>query len=108
MKIVGLRRDQGSEGQGFGSQGIKRGDLVLNLEATMEFEKGFLGDDEAVFFENISADEGIGDAGFIFEADKKMAFGGGGTLAADDKTGDGDELFGTAADKVGSTPYFIG
>lgn len=61
-----------------------------DLEATFDEEEGLGGDEELVLMEGVAWDEEVGDAGFVFEGDEAVAFGGGGALAADDHPGDGD------------------
>ena len=70
----------------------------------MEEEEGFLGDDEAVFLKGGGGDEGVGDAGLIFEADEEMTFRGAGALAADDLASEGEPLSVFAAKQIAGTP----
>ena len=44
-----------------------------------------------MLFKQGGRDDGVGDAGFIFETEKGEAFGGGRALAADDAAGDTDD-----------------
>lgn len=47
------------------------------------------GDGETVVLKGVARDEEVGDAGFVLEGNEAMAFGGAGTLTADDEAGDG-------------------
>lgn len=78
--------------------------IFAGLEPAGDFKEGFLGDDEAQFLEKLGANDGVGDAGFIFEADEDKSFGGAGALTADDIARDGDDLSFTAFHQVDGTP----
>jgi len=84
--------EEGVVFEGFDVGGVDGDDAVDVLETAVEDEEGLLRDDLAVFFEGGGGDEGVGDAGFVFEADEEVAFGGAGALAADDEAGDAELL----------------
>lgn len=63
-------------------------DALSVLDDSGDFEEGLTGYEEAVVFKELWPDDCVGDSGFIFKADKDDAFGGGGSLAADDSAGD--------------------
>ena len=54
------------------------------LDFAVDGEEQFLGNGEAPLFEELRGNDGIGDAGFIFEADEDKSLGGAGSLAAND------------------------
>jgi len=72
--------------------GLEVDGAAFVLEGAFEDEEAFLGDGEAVFFEEIRIKDGVGDAGFVLQTDEDDAFGGAGALAADDEAGDADGL----------------
>ena len=92
MEVVGDGADGGVVGDGFYLLGVDGGDVVGDLDAASDLEEAFLADDEAQALEGFAGDEGVGDAGLVFEADEHVAAGGAGALAADDQSGDGDDL----------------
>src|SRR5215469_6210949 len=61
---------------------------VLVLQDAFDGEKTLAGQEQAVLVEEIGADDGVGDSGFIFEADENESFGGAGALAGDDAASD--------------------
>ncbi len=91
MEVVG--EGGGLEGfvaEGEDAVGEEAGGAFGVLELAVDLQEGFLGDDEAVAFEEGGGDEDVGDAGFIFEADEAVAFGCAGALAADDHADDSE------------------
>ena len=72
-------------GEGLDGVGVDGGLAAFgDLEAAFDEEEGLGGDEQLVLVEGVAGDEEVGDAGFVFEGDETMAFGGGGALAADD------------------------
>ena len=93
MKIVAGGVDVCGKGKRFHRRSVEGMSVAFaDLHASVAKEKLFGGDDEAVFVEGVAGDEEVGDAGFVFEGDEAVAFGGAGALAADDLAGDGDVL----------------
>ena len=76
----------------FDVAGLDDVNAVGGLEAAFDEEEAFLGDDEPQFFEELWSDDGVGDAGFVFEADENEPFGGAGALATDHVARDADDL----------------
>ena len=79
-------------------------DAFLLLESAPDFEEGLLGDEEPFGLEEGGLDEGVGDAGFIFETDETVPFGRAGALSADDHADEGDALTGRGVHEIGSGP----
>ena len=78
-------------GKGFDVGDVDGGLVAFgDLEPAMTEEEGLGGDGELVLLEGVAGDEEVGDAGFVFEGDEAVAFGGGRALAADDHAGDAD------------------
>lgn len=92
VKVVADASGQIIGTEGFDFPGLDVDHAVLVLEATEDTEERFLHDDEAEFLEELGIDDDVGDAGFVFEADEDDAFGGAGTLAANDGPGDSQGL----------------
>ena len=98
---MGDRCAEGVVGQGIDAAGLDHGGSAGVLDFAVNGEEGFLGDGEASLFEELRGNDGVGDAGFIFEADEDESFRGAGSLAADDQSGDANVLSisATAADR---------
>ncbi len=89
VEVVGAGGEGGGEGEGVEGGGVEGGLSAFgDLEAAVAEEEAFGGDGEAVALEGVAGDEEVGDAGFVLEGDEAVAFGGAGTLAADDEAGD--------------------
>ena len=92
MKIMGVAAGELAVGEGFDFFGFNDHDVVGVLDLAFDDEKVFLRDEEALFFEELRRDDGVGDAGFVFEADEDKTFGGAGSLTANDVAGDANAL----------------
>ena len=90
--------------EAFDVAGLDNVHAVSGLEAAFDEKKTFLGDGEAKFFEELRRDDGVGDAGFVFEADENEAFGGAWALAANDVAGDANDLAVLALRKIDGAP----
>lgn len=102
MVVVGLRFG-GGDSQRQNARGFDGNDVVLILQQAFDAEEFFAIDDEAVFFVEIRADDDVGDAGFVLEAQKDKTLGGAGTLAGNHATGhDGERAVGNAAQIAGA------
>ncbi len=83
MEVVGTGVEGGGEGEGLDGGGVEGGLAAFgDLEAAAAEEKSFGGDGEAVLLEGVAGDEEVGDAGFVFEGNETVAFGGAGPMAA--------------------------
>ena len=92
MEIVGTAAHEVLGVETFDFLGLDDEDVFAGLETAGDLEERFLGDNEAEFFEKFGADDGVTDAGFVLEADEDNAFGGAGALAANDVSGNTDDL----------------
>jgi len=101
MKVMRAAADEVFVVEAFDVVGFDGDDIVNVLETAGDEEERFLGDDETEFLEEVRVDDGIGDAGFVFKADEDEAFGGAGTLAANDVAGDADELVVAGVREIG-------
>src|SRR3954467_5666 len=72
--------------------GLDDENIFSGLEPAGDLEEQFLGDDEAELFKKLGRDDGIADAGFVFEADEDESLGGAGALTANDISSNGDDL----------------
>ena len=90
MKIMRDRYAEGMVGQRIDATSLDEGSVAGILNFAMDGEEGFLGYREAPLFEELRANNGIGDAGFVLEANKDKSFGRSGALAADDHSCDVD------------------
>ena len=88
----GFRDEQRQHAFGFDGD-----DVVLILQDAFDGEKFLAGQQQAILMKQVGCDDGVGHAGFIFQADKHKSFGGAGTLADDDAASDAQPL---AAGKV--------
>ena len=78
----------GDAGKGRKMGGVNGGLTAFgNLQTTFDEQERLGGDEELVLVEGVARDEEVGDAGFVFETDEAVAFGGGRALAADDHAG---------------------
>ena len=84
VKIMGNRRAESVVGQGIDAAGLDHGGAAGVLDFALDGKEGFLGDGEAPLFEELRGNDGVGHAGFIFEADEDKSLCGAGALAADD------------------------
>src|SRR5688572_7692273 len=84
MKIVRIAAEEFAVGEGFDALCFDEDDVVGVLDLAFDDKEVFLGNKEAGFLEESWSDDGIGNAGFVFETYKHKAFGGPGTLPADD------------------------
>ena len=89
-KIMRIHRRLRAAVEGFDVVRFDVGDFVAVLHASDDGEEAFVDDGEAVPLENLRGKDGVGDAGFVFEAKEGEAFRGAGALAADDGSGDAD------------------
>ena len=104
MEVVRFGAEVSFEGEAGNVVGVDGGDVVDVLEATVDFEERFLDDDETVPLKCGRGDEGVGDAGFIFEAEEEVAVSAAGALATDDESGDDDGLAVAALSKITGAP----
>jgi len=81
---MGVAAGELAVGEGFDFFRFHDHDVVGVLDLAFDDEKVFLGNEQALFFEELRRDNGVGNAGFVLEADKDEAFGGAGALTADD------------------------
>src|SRR5271166_3418340 len=92
-------------GNGFGFRdeqvlhafGADRDDVVLMLQDAFNGEEALARQEQTVLMKQVGRDDGVGHAGFIFQADKNKTFGGTRALADDDAASDAQPL---AAGKV--------
>ena len=75
---MGNRRAESVVGQGIDAAGLDHGGSAGVLDFALNGEEGFLGDGETPLFKELRSNDGVGDAGFIFEADKDESFRGAG------------------------------
>ena len=89
VEIVGSGGVVGDDAGKGGKMGGVNGGLTAfgNLQTTFDEQERLGGDEELVLVEGVARDEEVGDAGFVFETDEAVAFGGGRALAADDHAG---------------------
>lgn len=92
MKIMGNWCGEGVVGQGVDAAGLDHGGAASVLDFALDGKEEFLGNGEAPLFEELGGNNGVGDAGFIFEADKDESLRGAGALAADDHSCDANVL----------------
>ena len=89
MEIVG-----GSGGAGncerTNAVGFDGDDVVLILEDAVDEKKALVDHGDAILREKLRGDDGVGDAGFVLDAEEYESFGGAGALAGDDGTGDAE------------------
>src|SRR4030095_6789940 len=89
MKI--MRRHGGfAHSQNFHTRDFYRNYIVDMLQTTFDEEKFAANNGEAILREQVRRDDGVGNAGFIFEAQEDKPFRSAGTLACDNGTGDAD------------------
>jgi len=81
-----------SDGEWKNALGFDGDDIVLILEYALDHQEA-LGDEEnPIFLNKIGMHDGIGDAGFVFNAEEYESLGGAGALARDDATADSQAL----------------
>ena len=85
---MGNRCPEGVVGQGVDAAGLDHGGAASVLDFALDGKEGFLGDGEAPLFEELCGNNGVGHAGFIFEADEDESLRGAGPLPRDDHAGD--------------------
>ena len=101
MKIVRITVNGGfRDGESFRVKCIDTGDVIFNLESSLNEKEVFMDDHQAVLVKGGGRDKGVGDSGFVFKRNKDMAFGRARALAADDHSGDGDEVVGLSLFQV--------
>ena len=71
---------------------------VTALHQALDQQEGFGADSQALGFEEFGRDDGVGDAGLVFQAQETHALGGAGALTANHLSGHPD------AGTVGSFP----
>ena len=89
MKIVRIR-DSARDGERANAPGLHGDDVVLILQQTFDEEKLLVHDDQAILREELRRDDGVGNAGFVLDAEEDEALGGAGALARDDAAGNAD------------------
>src|SRR5579872_2912920 len=67
--------------------GFDRKHMVEVLQGAFNQQELFANEEEAIFFEQVGSDDGVGDAGLILQAEKHESVGGAGALAGDDAAG---------------------
>src|SRR5262245_27165071 len=78
------------------------GDDVLSvLDAPFDDQRGMAENHRAPAFEDVGADDGVGEAGLVLESDEDEALGGSGALAHDYHAADADSLAVALAGEVG-------
>ena len=63
-------------------------DIVLILQASFDQQKLMMNDHGMILLEKLRRDDGIGDSGFVFQAEEDKTLGGAGALARDHGSGD--------------------
>src|SRR5579884_2385478 len=89
-KIVGLAADELFVREWPNLAGFDQNNAVGILHLTFDEQESFFGDHEAETLEHVGIDNGVGNAGLVFQADKNKSFGGAGTLTADHVAGNLD------------------
>jgi hypothetical protein len=89
MKIVGSSFCAG-DGQGQDAGGFDGDDIVLILQLALDEQELLVDDDHMVSREELRRDDGIGDAGFVLEAQKNKTLRGPRALAGDHGAGNPD------------------
>lgn len=92
MKIMRVRTEGRIEAQRLDLERIDRDGILLVLQPAMDHEEGLLGDGKSRLLKEGRGHKGIGNAGFVFEADEDVAFGSARALAANDLASDGHSL----------------
>ena len=108
MKIMRVGGDVAGVLEGVSFEGVDGEDAIDFLDAALDAEEFFLGDAEAVFLEGGGRDEGVGDAGFVFEADEDVALRSAGALTADHHACDGEVIAMAGLFEIAGAPDVIG
>ena len=87
MKIVRGGFGAG-DAQGADALGLDGDYAFLILQFALDQQKLLVHDEDVICVEKLRRDDGVGDAGFIFDAEKDESFGGAGALARDHSAGD--------------------
>lgn len=82
MEIMGGGGGAG-EGERLDAMGFYGDDVVLILQRAVHEKKLLVDDHYAVPGEKLRGDDGVGDAGFVFDAEEHETFGGAGALAGE-------------------------
>ena len=87
MKIVGscFGSGDGKRANAFGFDGNY---VVLVLQAALDEQELLMNDHGVILLKKLRGNDGVRNAGFIFEAEKHKTLGGAGTLARDHRTRD--------------------
>ena len=89
VKIVrgSLRLRQEQRANAFG---LHRNHVVLILQPPLDQQKLLIDDYDVILPKNLGRDDGVGDTGFIFQAEKYETFRGARTLTGDHRAGNAD------------------
>ena len=93
--------------EAFDAAGLDDVNAVGGLEAAFDEEKTFLRDGEAKFFEELRGDNGVGDAGFIFEADENETFRRSRPLPANNVASNANRLAMLPVRQIDGAPNFF-
>jgi hypothetical protein len=85
-KIMGAWCTEGVIGQGVDPASLNQDGVASVLNFAVNRKKRFLGDGKASLFEKLWGNDGVGNAAFIFEAEKDESLSGTRALAADDES----------------------
>src|SRR3954468_22788168 len=107
MEVVRCRPFKLAVVEAFDTTGLDDVNPIVSLQAAFDQEKAFLRNGEAQFFEELRRDDGVGDAGFIFEADENETFRGAGTLPTDHVAGDANSLAMLAIGQIDCAPDIL-
>ena len=77
------RRSGAREMEGLDNAGLYRNDSILILQNAFDQQKRVVYHRGVIFFKELRRDDDVGDAGFIFKAEKYKSFGRSRTLAND-------------------------
>lgn len=89
MKVVGSSFCAG-DGQWLDANGFDGDDIVLILQLALDEQELLVDDDHMVSREELRRDDGIGDAGFVLEAQKNKTLRGARALTGDHRSGNAD------------------
>jgi hypothetical protein len=82
MKIVGGGGGQVGSSERLDGLRLHMDHVLDVLEHAGDDEEWLLGDEQTAVLEKLGSDDGVGGAGFVFEADEDEAFGSAGSLPA--------------------------
>ena len=94
MKIIGGGGNAGVVIESFDAPGFHMDYVIDDLQFAFDDQKCILSKHETLRFEEFGGDDGVADAGFVFEADKNNSAGGSRPLSANDVSGDANDAAG--------------